>query len=255
MSRVLDLLYPAHGQCRLTYVSATQIKLSPHHGRNLVINGALEKVPTAGVTASNSGLAVSTVYFVYAYMSGGTMALEFSTTGHTPSEGIEAKTGDVSRTLVGMVRTNGSSQFVDDATNLCVLSYFNRMRKIGRNRFSANRSSGGDPAPYAEIHTEIRINFLCWADDVVRQSINGGWTVTGGGTAHGYCVIDADNSGMRQWCSTSAPTTGAFASVDERIVSEGYHYGTLWGKNNGGTAALFLGGVNGEVTQCLSVSG
>jgi hypothetical protein len=89
----------------------------------------------------------------------------------------------------------------------------------------------------------------------VRQAITGGWTVTGGGTAHGYCVIDGDSSGLRQWCTHSAATTGTFSSVDERIVTEGYHYGTLFGKNNGGAAALFLGGQNGEVTQVLTIAG
>jgi hypothetical protein len=83
-------------------------------------------VPSAGVTISNAGLAASTVYYVYARMSGGAMALELSTTGHTPTNGVETKTGDTTRTLVGMVRTNASSQFVDDATNICVLSFFNR---------------------------------------------------------------------------------------------------------------------------------
>lgn len=256
MSRVLDLLTPAHGQCRLNFVSATSVRLDPYGGRNLNINGLPCVIPSAGVAIGNGGLANSTTYFVYAFMSGTTMTLELSTTGHsTHTSGVEIKNGDVTRTLVGMVRTTATAQFAQNATNLFVLSYFNRMRKIGRAQFSANRSSAADPAPYAEINTEIRVNFLTWSDETVRQAICGGWTVTGGGTAHGYCVIDADNAGLRQWCTHSAPTTGTFSSVDERLVSEGFHYGTLFGKNNGGTAALFIGGQNGEVTQVLSVMG
>ena len=256
MSKVLDLLTPAHGQCYLARQSAAALVLLPRNGNNLNINGLPERVPSGGVTVANTGLSANTVYFVYAYMAAGVMALELSTTGHTATAvGIEAKTGDATRTLVGMCRTNASTQFVDDATNISVLSWFNRRRKVGRASFTANRSSGADPAPYAEINTEIRVNFLSWADEPVRQAITGGWTVTGGGTAHGYCVIDGDSSGLRQWCTHSAATTGTFSSVDERSVTEGYHYGTLFGKNNGGTAALFLGGQNGEVTQVLSVAG
>lgn len=258
MSRVLDLLLPAHGQCRLSAQSGTSLLLYPYGGRNLNINGLPEVIPTAGVTITNATLAANTVYYVYAYMNAGSMALELSVGGHSQhTNGVEIKTGDASRTLVGMIRTNGSTpgQFVDDATNINVLSWFNRRRKVGRSKFTANRTSVGDPSPFGEVNTEIRVNFLTWGDAVVRQSINGGWTTTGGGTNHGYCSIDNDTSGSRQWCSHSAATTGAFSSVDERIVAEGYHYGTLIGKNNGGTNALFLGGQNGEVTQVLTVEG
>jgi hypothetical protein len=256
MSRVLDLLTPAHGQCRLSFVSATSLRLSPYGGQLLSINGLPCLIPSAGVTIGNGGLANSTTYFVYAFMSGTSMTLELSTTGHsTHTNGVEIKTGDATRTLVGMARTTAAGQFVDDAASLFLLSWFNRRRKIGRARFTTNRTSVGDPAPYAEVHPEIRVNFLTWADESVSQAISGGWTVTGGGTVHGYCVIDADNAGLRQWCSHSATSTGAFSSVDERLVSEGHHYGTLFGKNNGGTNALFLGGQNGEITQVLSVMG
>lgn len=256
MSKVLDLLYPSHGQCRLSFVSSTSVKLSPLGGNNLNIGGLPRKVPEDGVSVSNSGLANSTLYYVYAWIDGSTMALELSATGHSPNtNGVEIKTGDPTRTLVGMVRTTSSGQFADSDANLLVVSYFNRQRKVGRARFTANRNSGADPAPYAEINTEIRVNFLTWADESVRQAICGGWTTNGGGTAHGYCSIDGDTSGDRQWCSHSAPTTGTFSSIDERVVSEGFHYGTLFGKNNGGTSALFLGGQNGEVTQALSVMG
>jgi hypothetical protein len=231
MSKVLDLMYPAHGQSRLERVSATSIKLSPFNGQNLNIGGLPRQVPAAGVTASNSGLAANTLYYVYAYMNGANMALELSTTGHSQhNNGVEIKTGDHSRTLVGMVRANASSQFEEDSTNICVLSYFNRRRKIGRAVFTANRDSVAEPTPYSEVHQEIRVRFLTWADETVRQVITGGWTVNGGGTGHGYCSIDGDTSGLRQWCSHSAATTGTFSSVDERVVSEGYHFGTLIGK-------------------------
>lgn len=256
MSKVLDLISAAHGQCRFAYVSATSLKLSPQGEQNLVIDGQLQQVPSAGVAISNTGLAVSTTYYAYAYMSSGTMTLELSTTGHTTSAGgIETKTGDASRTLVGMCRTNGSSQFVDDATNICVLSWFNRRRKLGRAKFTANRTAAASAGVFAEANTEIRVNFLTWADEPVRQAICGGWTVTGAATGHGYASIDNDTSGQRAWCSHSASTTGTFSSIDERAVSEGYHFGSLTGNCQGGTNALWLGGQNGEVSQVLTVIG
>lgn len=256
MSRVLDLMLPAHGQCRLTYDSATSLKLSPHNGRNLNINGAVEKIPSAGVTVSNSGLSASTLYYVYAYMNAGTMALELSATGHSQhTNGVEIKTGDSTRTLVGMARTNGSSQFVDDATNVCVLSYFNRRRKLGKSKFTANRSLAPATSVFTEVHTEIRVNFLTWADEPVRQAICGGWYMTGIGIASGYASIDNDTSGQRAWCIHSDTATGTMSSNDERLASEGYHFGSLTGNCQGGTSATWMGGQNGEVSQVLTVIG
>lgn len=256
MSRVLDLIPPAHGQCRLVYVSATSIKLAPYNGLNLNINGNLEKLPAAGVTAVNTGLSNSTLYYVYAYMNAGAVALELSATGHSQhSNGVEIKTGDPSRTLVGMVRTNSSGQFVDDEKNLCVLSWFNRHRKVGKSKFTANRDVAAAALVFSEVNTEIRVNFLTWADEPVRQAICGGFTVVGVGTAYGYANIDNDTSGQRAWCAHSASTTGTFSSVDERTVSEGYHFGSLTGNCEGGTKATWLGGQNGEVSHVLTVMG
>lgn len=255
MEKVLELLTPAYGQCRLSYVSATQLKLAPYNGQNLNVGGLPQQIPAAGVTLANTGLSASTVYYVYAYMSAGVMTLEASTTGHSASGGIETKTGDTSRTLVGMCKTNASSQFVDDATNIHVLSYFGRQRKVGRAKFTTNRTLAASVGVFTEVHTEIRINFLTWADEPVRQAICGGWTVTGAATGYGYANIDNDTSGQRAWCVTSANTTSTLSSVDERVVSEGAHFGSLTGNCASGTNVLFLGGQDGEVSHLLSVMG
>jgi len=251
------LVATSHGQCRLTFVSATSLKLAPFNGRNLLINGVLQQVTAAGVTVANTSLSASTLYYVYAYMSGSTMTLEVSTTGHSQdaTTGVEVKTGNATRTLVGMCRTNSSSQFVDDATNVCVLSWFNRRRKIGSAKFTANRTLAASVGVFAEVNTEIRVNFLSWVDELVRQAICGGWTITGVATGYGYANVDNDTSGQRAWCCTSASTTSTFASVDERLVTEGYHFGSLTGSCTGGTNVLFLGGQNGEVSHLLTVMG
>lgn len=258
MSKVLDLLLPAHGQCRLVYVSSTQLKLQPFNGRALNIGGLPELIPSVGVTVSNSGLSANTVYYVYAYMNAGTMTLELSATGHsTHTNGVEVKTGDTTRTLVGMCRTNGGSQFLEDSTNLFVISYFNRRRKTGRAMFTANRTQNYSVS-YSEIHTEIRVNFLTWGDDSVLQSADGSWAVsTSGALATAYVSIDGDSAGQRQACVTGLTAQSALCSRDERVVAEGYHYGTLLGScyYNTGHSVTYLGGQNGQVGHLLSVMG
>jgi hypothetical protein len=251
-----NLLAAAHGQCRLAYVSGTSIKLSPANGRSLIINGTAQQVPTAGVTVSNSGLAASTLYYVYAYMNAGAMALELSTTGHsTNTNCVEIKSGDASRTLVGMAYLNASSQFQDDTANLLVLSYFNRKRKVGKAKFTADRFMASSVGVFSEVNTEIRVTFLTWADEPVRQAICGGWTVNGAATGYGYANIDNDTSGQRAWCSTSSNTTTTLSSVDERFVTEGYHFGSLTGNCASGTSVQYIGGKNGEVSHVLTVAG
>lgn len=117
------------GQCRLVRDSATQLKLNPHNGNLVFINGVGEQVPSAGVTVTNGGLSANTNYYVYVYMATGVMTLEFSATVPVADTtyGHRIKTGDATRSYVGNVRTDGSSQFpaatVGVATN--VRSWFN----------------------------------------------------------------------------------------------------------------------------------
>lgn len=76
-------------------------------------------IASAGKTASNSGLANNTRYYVYLYEAvqndGG--ALELSTTVWTldGDTGYPVKTGDATRLYVGSVQTDGSAQFLTTA--------------------------------------------------------------------------------------------------------------------------------------------
>lgn len=49
----------AHGMCRLTYVSTTEIRLLPRNGDRLICNGKVCSIPLAGVPLSNAGLPAS----------------------------------------------------------------------------------------------------------------------------------------------------------------------------------------------------
>lgn len=105
-----------HGQCYLSWVSTSEIKLLPLNGNRIIINGTTQTIGSSGVSLSNSGLSSSTTYHIYAYMNGSTMTLEASTTTHATSatDGIRIKTGDQTRTYVGSLETDGSSNFRDN---------------------------------------------------------------------------------------------------------------------------------------------
>jgi hypothetical protein len=234
-----DARYRAVGQCRLTKVSSN-IVLSPWNGNILVIDGNAETIPSAGVSLAPSGLTPSTLYYIYAYMSTGTMTLEASTTAAATdtSTGMKIKTGDATRTLVGMVRPIFGPAFVDTAAQRLVKSWFNPLEVAGSGSFTAGRTvSAGS---YAEANTEIRNEFLTWANEVVRATFTGSWQSTGGATTNYLAIaFDGTKSGGALQSSTTLLLPAALATSE--ALTEGYHYATLIGKVSSANYTLASG--------------
>lgn len=249
------------GDCRLTYTNATTLTLVRKNGDRLCINGVNEQIPSAGVTVSNAGLSADTTYFVYAAMSSGTMLLETSTTGHTEdtTTGMEVKSGAVTRTLVGMARTNPSSQFAQTSSLLGVITYFNRRLKSIKASFTTTRSTTS--TSYTEINSEIRLPFLTWGDNDVAYTLRGTTTngtnaavnftacgiETGGSvTVRGGTVVAQIPTGASQNHST------AFAGFSDE--AEGFHYATVMGKVTLGTGDWAGGSSTAENDITLNIA-
>lgn len=241
MSQALRILDAAHGQCRLSVVSTTSLKLSQYGGQNLLINGFVQQIPAAGVTVSNTGLAASTLYYVYAAMVSGSMVLELSATGHsTATNGVETKTGDTSRTLVGMVYTNASTQFVDSVASPTCLNWFNR-RQIAA---SAGALTGAVAATaFTEINTGLRVTFLAWSDEAVDVSVIGDMY----GDTAGALLTLSPSLDTAQWgmgVSSSDTGTGLHRPATARavaVVSEGKHVASAIGKTSAGNVQFSVG--------------
>lgn len=162
-----------YGQCRLTK-SGANLLLKPCGGNLLTINGTPQIVPDAGVTLAPTGLTAG-FYYIYAYMSGATMTLEASTTARATSttagnKGVEIKSGDDSRTLVGAAYSTTSS-FTDQLNSRSVISWFNRRNVTGRYFLTTNRTTTS--TSIAEINAEARVYFLTWSDEAVHATANG----------------------------------------------------------------------------------
>lgn len=199
-------------QCRLVFESSTSIVLQRYNGKYIIVNGNIESIPSAGVTLSNSGLSALTTYYIYVYMSSGTMTLEASTTSYTADSttGIKIKSGSAAKTLVGMIRTNASSQFVDSGQYRFVLSYYNR-RSIN-NACTADVSSGGTYATWwVEVDSNDRIYFLTWADEVVF--IAGCGFQTSAGSDSPYIAIAVDGGS-----SPSSPINITYAATEHSSI-------------------------------------
>lgn len=212
-----------HGQCRLSVGSTTTLVLAPYNGRNVIVNGIPLQIPTAGITYTASGLAASTVYYVYL---GGTTAapvISLSTTAYvTGTNGVVVKSGDATQTLVGMVRTNASTQFVDSLASRTCLNWFNR-----RNLPVANPSSSTftfTSTTPVEASTTLRAVFLTWADDGVDISISGDISSTAASIVSLQLFLDAAVVGpVQQATIQSNGQYAAFSSRNAGFYTEGLH--------------------------------
>jgi hypothetical protein len=231
------------GQCRLDYTNSTTITLSPYGGNTLTIDGATETVPSAGVTLANTGLTAATLYYIYAYMDTGTMTLEASATGHTThTNGVEIKTGDSTRTLVGMVYMAAGTPgtFADSATQRFVASWFNRKAVSGLGQFAASRSVPS--TSFTEINTEIRVELVTWGP--VRAVISGYGSINNGGPS-AVTAVSIDGTpklaGATVYTSGSAGYFYPIYATHTDEETEGYHFVTLEGFTTGNTATWTVG--------------
>lgn len=221
---------------QLQFVSTTQLTLVPKNGGQLWINGFNYSVPVSNPTVSNSGLSGTTLYYVYAGISGGNMVLDPpSTTGYTVgTNGIAVKSSDATRTLVGMVSTS-SGLFVANFTR----SYYQRTPLLTRTAFSGNKTTAS--GTFVELDTVSRNFFLLWAGEQARFSISGVFNSgTGGGNA--YTAVGFDGpSGAPETSGVGGPAGNSFVGAVgitgvNTGLAEGLHFATILGATAGGTA-------------------
>ena len=224
-----------HGQCRVD-LSGGNIVLSRHNGRFLAINGNLQEIPSAGVSLAPA--AGDAVYYIYAFMDSGTMTLERSATAYAvdATAGVTIKSGDATRTLVGMGRIL-SSAWTHSA------SWFNRRWRNRSTAFTANRSTAS--ATQVEINSEIRSGFLVWAGEDVHVAYNANVTCNTSGAAFrttirldGSTILDL---GGQEQSETNGATYGQGGGCAVTGLSEGFHYATIFGMAGGGATSTYSG--------------
>lgn len=219
-----NLVVDPLGQCRFFYGNATQVKLDRFNGKRLFINGKNEIIPLAGVTLAAATVGVSNALrYVYAFMSGSTMSLEASATTYATDAtyGHKIKTGDATRTLVGMLRTDGSGFFFETNTANGVASYFNRRQK----RLIIASNVAASSTSYA--NTAAAVAGLTWADDPVANiSLSG--QMSNSGTATSQVTLGVDGVVDTGFFACTGASFIAFASVPISLTApvtpaEGYH--------------------------------
>lgn len=229
---------------RLIYVSATQIKFVPYNGDRIKIEGAILAIPAAGFSLANTGvivdavpgssLAANTTYQVNAYNQGGggTLGLVFrSTLTHSASTtagnvGVEIAAID-SFTIVGLIRTNASGQFVDTPAQRFVRSWFNRGRLSLQGAGLPTTGIAFNSGTWASLGATYQTEWLNWSDEAVDILFSG----------LVYCDVDSQiamaSIGI-DGLTPAAPETGGnmplagyrgtIASRYAAMPAEGYHY-------------------------------
>lgn len=232
-----------HGECRLI-LDGTRLSLVRYNGCHLVIDGKQQIIPQAGASLAPTGLTASTSYYIYAAIVSGQLVLEASTTGHAPDarNGVESKSGDPSRTLVGLARTIAGPAWVCTASQLFVISYHNRLARHVQNVFSSDKTTAS--LSPVEISPSERAEFICWGDEPVtaRQTVIAsisaitgivcGTTIDSTGFIdglYGIVIVPAINYTVNLSCGQSIQLT------------DGYHFATLTGYVGGGTGKYYGG--------------
>lgn len=267
--RVLEVMragapeFLALGAVRFARSGGTTAKLSPFGGNGVTFpSGVTALVPGAGITTditncyldglSAKALTASTLYYAYLWNAGSAAVpnwvIDWSTTGHATdaTSGIEIKSGDATRVLVGMAYPQAGPVLTDSVTARLVASWFNRQSKPMANNFTTGRSTSA--TTFVEINSEIRCLFVCWGD-AISVGYQGDVTQSAGSANMPFVSgvgIDGAGASVATRASIASSAVLANAAVWGTIApAEGFHYATVMGFVGGGNTGTWdPGGVS-----------
>jgi len=237
---------------RLVYSSSTQIKFVPCAGNKFKNNGQLYDIPSAGIAAGGTGvyrdgvagqnLVPGGIYYVHIFNNAGTPTIDYctaTTSSHATDTtagniGVEIKSGDSTRTLVGLVQYGGGSTFNDTLVARFVASWFNRRIRGLQGTYSSGSTSSGS---WTEIASGARVYFLCWSDEEVIASVTGSCTNNTSSTfVYSSLALNTGpvtNTQFQVYAANAIgiiATTFTFAAISETQAN----YFTLMGQIGGG---------------------
>jgi hypothetical protein len=252
-ARIAEIGVPHCG--KLAYSSATALTFKPFGGDRIKINGGIYPIPSAGIAGlANTGVVVdgtagqnltaNSVYYVYAWNNGGVLTAEFRSQGGGTTHATSTTAGNVGvevmfysgvyydyLTLIGIIRTNASAQFVDTITQRYVRSWFNRSRVTLDGGWIGSFSTSSTTA----VSIGSSVFFVCFAGEVVALTASGYMQNNTVGTAN-YMQLYIDGAawgpfvlGLPSTASWSLPTSvtattspsEGFRQCDPRVNTNG----------------------------------
>jgi hypothetical protein len=233
-----DSIGPGGGHCYLWTVNNALI-LYPWEGNQIWINGTARTIPDGGTAAvpPTPGYAMDTTYNVYAWWDGLNILLDVSTAPHAQTGGHMHKSGDISRTLVGMARLLAGPIWGTTQKQRFLLTKFAPSVGQASGFFTAPRTMAVPHEAFIEIHSEIRTEFLCWSWEQTIVSMSGTALVSTPGTSMSTFMV-SDVGSLTGNVSTSA-ITNEYVNMSTTWAggfADGYHYVTLHAANNNWTS-------------------
>ena len=225
-------------------LSGGNLTLVPVNGNLVDINDVIYAC-TAMPTLGAGGLTPGQLYYIYLFNNIGTETLEASATGYTvDAKGRAYKTGDATHRLMGMARPIAGPAWADSLTQRFVRSYNHRPSVRLSGAFSTTRLTAS--VSYVELNTEIRVELLAWADDLVQAFLNGDNYNTsnthGNFTAIGYDGTTPEDGINASSINVAANTMIVPNSVlSLKTLAEGYHYVTMLGCTDGAGTGYWVG--------------
>jgi len=159
--------------CRLVYVSTTQLRLDRFGGNRIMCNGVREVIPAGGVVL-NAPVVASSVAYVWCGPAGGVAGAALYLAYDSPDPVIDAYGMPVHPTfryltLVGRAYGDGSGNFVMTGIVIGVVSYWNRRwLSIAAANSQVTGSTG-----IVELHGGNRLSAIGFAGDVIRCLLEG----------------------------------------------------------------------------------
>lgn len=234
-------------QCRLTK-SGSNLLLSRCNGLGLTINGVAYAIPAVGVTLAPTALSVGTTYYIYAYMNAGVMTLEASAATHATdtTTGMEIKSGDATRSLVGMARVITGPAWSDTFAQRFVASYYNRRPIEMRTVLAASQVVS--TATYGEISSTLRLEFLQWLGESAQFNFQGAMLGSLANSVYSTQLsYDSATTTSESYSDVQAYAVNAWLNpacnlVGSANATEGYHLVTPLARQSGGATATYVGG-------------
>jgi hypothetical protein len=242
-------------QCGYFYAaSSSQCLYVPYYGATVRISSVDHLLPGGGLSWTNTNqrvesvngqsLAGSTNYYAYVYWTGSAMATNFSQTSWAydsgTNSGVAVKSNDNTQSLVGLVTTNASGQFVDSVNQRMVISWFNKRWKTSAVGLGNNSTSSSTPVA---IGTPVYVTV--WGDEDVQAWVNGQM----GGVSGGFCQCSIGIDGGNSWGSaitfSSDYYTAAMSVIGSGLLgSSGVHYFYVFIAQSGSSAGMTLNNGN-----------
>jgi hypothetical protein len=178
VSTILGVRLAGHGGIEIYRADGNNLGIRPRAGGRLIVNG--ESLPVVATTKSITSVTNDVASYVFAYKNGTVLDYEFAnattTSRATHTDGVEIKSGDPSRTLIGIIFKSSAFGFVDTPQYRLVANWFHR-RPRSLNIATANASVT------ATTLTAISTGFfVCWTGDDI-EFLQSGHAYSNGGAA------------------------------------------------------------------------